>query len=440
VEENKDDTNKVKAEPTIDVRKETNFAELIPEEEKEIKQDNSFLNRVKNVLINVKEKVKNKESVIGDEEGPGIKKEIKKEEAKKDEIKKEEVKKKEIKEKEKIKEIKTEKKSFFESLKEKFMGEKKEKNFFSKMLDKVKSVINKKESQVMEENYDIVIPERIKKKYEPKKSKKELLYESEVEQALKDKEIDVIFDDKENEFIEQEKKEKEYMEDEDYTFFLNERELKQLSEKEKIIIPMVLPKKKEFVDYSVNRFPEEILSNKRTNLNKHIPILTKQSDIEKMIIGLIDNNDIQNFRAMVDKTSNLNQVLTTQYALLTYATKNRKYDIMKFLIFSGADINKKDNKSETPLTTAIKNNDFKAVQILIDAGANLNEPDVLKRTPLIYAIEKNYEDIAIYLIEKGADINITNAEGEGTLSIATRLNRQYIKKIILEKIKGKTIQ
>lgn len=109
--------------------------------------------------------------------------------------------------------------------------------------------------------------------------------------------------------------------------------------------------------------------------------------------------------------------------------------MMKYLIYNGVDVNRRDKRLNNPVIIAVQNNDIEALKILNDAGANLNILDILKRTPLIYAIEKGYNDIGIYLIENGADINITNSTGEGVLSISERLKRFDIRNKILEKIR-----
>jgi hypothetical protein len=412
-----------------DFKEETNFAELMPEkEEEEEVKENPFLNKIKGTLINLKErKTDTKDSNVGNEnEGPVL-------DAKKPEDKKEQ---------DKVDEEAASRKGFFASMRERFANrtgsaktDSSEIGFFDRIVSNVKSVFKKKDSLMGDAN-DIAIPQNFIKKVEKKpevKSYKSLLLESEINEALKDTSIDVKFDNTNDEFVETESG-NEYLEDGDYSAFLSEREIKQLSERERIIVPIVVPRKKNFVSYEVNRFPEEILSRRRSEINKHIPTLTMSSDIEKMVIGLIDSGDLKNFRALIDKTSNLNQILTSQYALLTYSTQNKKYEIMRYLIFSGADINQKDNKFETALTTAIKNNDTVATKILVDAGANLNDVDVLKRTPLIYAIEKDYEDIAIYLIDNGANIDIRNTRGEKPLNIATRLNRLSVRKRLLDKM------
>ena len=98
------------------------------------------------------------------------------------------------------------------------------------------------------------------------------------------------------------------------------------------------------------------------------------------------------------------------------------------------NVNKKDDRLDTPIMLAIKNKDSEAIRFLTEAGANLDVEDVFGRTPLIYCIEKNYQDIALYLIDNGADINITNPIGEGTLSMAIRYGRNLIRERLLDEL------
>ncbi|MDR2527168.1 MAG: ankyrin repeat domain-containing protein [Rickettsiales bacterium] len=298
-------------------------------------------------------------------------------------------------------------------------------------IDNVKDSFTEKFNEIIEKNKSgkvkMILSPREKIRLEQRMIR-EIILENEVEQALQNKN-EIISSD--NKIIDETYK---YVEDnEDYQNFLNEKEIKNLVEKEKITIPNVLPKKKNFISYEVNKHPDELIEPRSRN-NAHIPPLEMMHKREKLIITLIEYGMTKDFATIVNDLGDSNYILTSQYTLLTYSTKNKQYDIMKYLIQSGANINKRDDRYETPIMLATKNNDLEGVRILINAGADLNQIDLLKRTPLIYAIERNFEKIALLLIEGGADVNIPNSVGEGTLSIATRLNRNNIKQKIMDAI------
>ena len=227
----------------------------------------------------------------------------------------------------------------------------------------------------------------------------------------------------------------EYNEDEDYQKFLEDKEIKKLVEPEKIIVPNIVPKEKKIISYRNTDIPEELLAS-RSFQNRHIPKMMLNQDRVDILEKIIEYGMITEFRAFMNDLRDANLTLSSQYTLLTYATKYKQYEIMKYLIHIGADVNKRDDRLDTPVIVAVKNNDMEALKILTEANANLDTLDIIRRTPLIYCIEKGQEDMGVYLIDNGADVNITNGVGEGTLSMSMRLGRNVIKDRILRALRN----
>lgn len=225
-----------------------------------------------------------------------------------------------------------------------------------------------------------------------------------------------------------------YEEDKEYQKFLDAKDAETLAKPEKILIPLVKPRQKELSTFKTQEVPEELLAD-RSYQNRHIPKIMQQKDKEKLLEQIIEYGMITEFRAFMNDLRDANTIMENQYTLLTYATKYKQYEIMKYLIHIGADVNKRDNRLDTPLIIAVYNNDMEAVKILTNANANLNKTDVLKRTPLTYCIEKNQELIGAYLVENGADVNIPSSTGEGMLAMSIRFGRNIIKEKILEVLK-----
>lgn len=259
------------------------------------------------------------------------------------------------------------------------------------------------------------------------------LFDSELNNILKGEHDIKKYQYKNREISLEEKNDLKYKEDEDYQNFLKEREIKVLVKPEKIFAQNVLPREKKIILYRNTDVPEELLAN-RSFQNRHIPKIISNEDKEAILIKTIEYGMIKEFRAFMHDLRDANMALSNQYTLLTYAIKNKQYDIVKYLIHIGADVNKRDNKLDTPIFIAVKNNDVTAVNILADANANLDSVDILKRAPLIYCIEKGYENLGTLLIKRGADINVTNGIGEGTLSMAIRFGRNVIKDAIIKNI------
>lgn len=455
------------------------FAELLPEDEignvidDSEEQGPKFLENIKNRLISVTDK-KKAEIIIGSQvEGPSffdnIKNKLlntepekpkvaKKDEPKKEEPRKEEPKKEEPKENGAADENVGP--NIFDSFKEnivskveKTTGAAKEKQTPSTenkaggtaIIDKIKDKTAEAGDKI--KAMEIKKPDfisSIQNKFTGKKEIKEedldkikivgTLFDSELNQALKDQRVSE-YREMLNSKDYSDSKKIDYMEDEAYQKFLNEKELSSLVKPEKIFVPNIKPRAKEMVVYKQDVAKE--LLEPRSFQNRHIPKIMQKKDSDDVLEKVIEYGMMPEFRAYMNELRDSNTVMSNQYTLLTYATKHKQYPIMKYLIHIGANVNKRDDRLDTPLGIAVQNNDMEAVKILLNANANPDMVDVLKRTPLIYCIEKNQEPIGIYLIEKGANVNIANGVGEGTLAMSIRLGRNLIKEKIIGVLRDK---
>ncbi|KAH6914602.1 ankyrin repeat-containing domain protein [Coprinopsis sp. MPI-PUGE-AT-0042] len=84
-----------------------------------------------------------------------------------------------------------------------------------------------------------------------------------------------------------------------------------------------------------------------------------------------------------------------------------KYDVLRLLIESGADINGRYLFSkQTPLHTAAFQRNPKCTRILLAAGADPTLVDDFGRTALQQAMGHGYDEVAIFLIEAGAPVDM----------------------------------
>ena len=403
-----------------------NFAELLPEEEINSIIDNmevqgpTFLESIKRRLMRLSEivKPKKKETVIGTEiEGP----------------------------------------TFLESIKQKVIGvatqvgEKLE-NITTQVVQNENKTVEEKPLEEKEENKvetitaDKLIAAKESQKQEEEEKPKIVgtLYDSELEHFLKDQKI---FD-YEKYLIRKEVDNKtlpsiEYQEDEEYNKFLKAQNNKVVDNTVKTNdeimdydskFAKIIPVKKTIIDFRTKDIPSELLAN-RSFQNRHIPKITQEQEKENVLENVIKNGMMSEFRAFINDINDINEDLQNQYNLMTLVTKYKQYEMMKYLIHNGVDINRRDARLNNPLIIAVQNNDLEAVKILNSANANLDIVDILKRTPLIYTIENGQEDIGVFLVENGANIDVKNGLGEGTLSMAERFKRYKIRNAIMEKIK-----
>ena len=405
-----------------------NFAELLPEDEvgniiQEQKEEEGpkFLDSIKNKLIELTSNNRKKETITGSQvEGPSI----------------------------------------IDNIKEKIFGDKKEGSTIAsnssvgvKSQKQDENIIKKNTTNLIEtikdktEKITDKITDKLLTNKDGQKTLKELPDQTNKDNIVNEKDIKIVgnlFDSELNQALKDENKYKniytqfvsdeknvEYVEDEDYKKFLNDKEVETLLKPEKIIIPVITPKEKVISSFKTQKVPSELLEP-RSFENRHIPKIMQNKEKEDILYKVVEYGLIEDSKAIIrEEDLDINSMLSNQYTLLTHATKFKQYDIMKYLIHKGADVNKRDSRLDTPLLIAIRNNDLESVDLLTKSNANLEKVDVMKRTPLILAIEKGYNRIADYLIDNGANTKAKNAMDEEVLDICIRLDRTSIKEKIL---------
>lgn len=99
--------------------------------------------------------------------------------------------------------------------------------------------------------------------------------------------------------------------------------------------------------------------------------------------------------------------------------------IIKYNIFNvikkcenSINVNLENKQKETPLFLAINNEDINIVKELVYRGADINKRNKGDLSPLMLCCKKNYQNIAELLIKKGANVNEKNILGDTPVKIA----------------------
>lgn len=99
-----------------------------------------------------------------------------------------------------------------------------------------------------------------------------------------------------------------------------------------------------------------------------------------------------------------------EFSPLIEAIKRKDLDILKVILNSGADVNRRCKN--TPLQEAIKKGSLEMVTLLLEKGADVNDKSYhCKNTPLQEAIRSGKTAIFELLLNRGADISVTTPGG-----------------------------
>lgn len=135
---------------------------------------------------------------------------------------------------------------------------------------------------------------------------------------------------------------------------------------------------------------------------------------------MVYRNDIEIIRSYLEANPNINFknsscIMRPLHTALTQG----KLEIVDLLLKYGADIDDPSARSDSSsgLFNAVSNNNFDLMRFCIERGANLNMINGYGRTPLMEAcFHGNNFNILQFLLDNGANINLSNRDGETILT------------------------
>ena len=135
------------------------------------------------------------------------------------------------------------------------------------------------------------------------------------------------------------------------------------------------------------------------------------------------------FQKMADVNARNNHSDTPLMPASSYGHKK----IAELLIAKGADVNAKDYHCNTPLILASKNGHKEIVELLIPEGVDINAETSDGNTPLSLASDNGHKEIAELLIAKGANVNAKNKKGYTPLMLASATGHKDIAELLIAK-------
>ncbi|KAH0554915.1 putative ankyrin repeat protein RF_0381 [Cotesia glomerata] len=149
------------------------------------------------------------------------------------------------------------------------------------------------------------------------------------------------------------------------------------------------------------------------------------SDTQNFIAAINELN-IEKLKSLITSTSTSLSTWPDSFFILHQAVKLNHKDIIDYLLFNNAHVNKVNsywshlitNKS-TPLHAAVKNKNLEVARQLLDKGANPDAQDILGKTPLRYAVEANDLKIADLLLPR-SNVNLPDNYDQTPVYIAVK--------------------
>jgi len=142
------------------------------------------------------------------------------------------------------------------------------------------------------------------------------------------------------------------------------------------------------------------------------------------LLSAVMKNNYEITKFLIDSGANLN-ITSGKHSgksgvydygtALIFAVKDENYEIVKLLIDSGADVNIQNEDGKTALMIAAENGNDKIIKLLIDAGADVNIESLDKMTAVSYAARYGKNKVLKQLITKGADVNHVHYYGKTAL-------------------------
>ncbi|KAG2818434.1 hypothetical protein PC116_g15191 [Phytophthora cactorum] len=115
-------------------------------------------------------------------------------------------------------------------------------------------------------------------------------------------------------------------------------------------------------------------------------------------------------------SARVNQYDERGWTPLILASWYGHYNVVKFLLEHGAQIDVKDAGSSTAMRFAASEGRLRIAKLLVQHGSLcVNEPEIHGRTPLWFAVKNNHLRLAAWLLQIGADPNIKTDEGSTPL-------------------------
>ncbi|PON26905.1 hypothetical protein TGAM01_v204406 [Trichoderma gamsii] len=184
-----------------------------------------------------------------------------------------------------------------------------------------------------------------------------------------------------------------------------------------------------------NRRMEEFLNSKQKESYKelingnHMEVYKPQSEEEELLKG--DQKEAY-IRPANGYTSHGEQNINSDDTPLHAAVRNRKPDVVGFLLDNGGNVKSKDKLGNTPLHLATMTGQANIAKRLLDRRAKISERNNNYNTPLHLAVQNGQIETAKLLLVRQADIEMSDYQDNTPLHLAAWSGSESIAKLLFK--------
>lgn len=152
-------------------------------------------------------------------------------------------------------------------------------------------------------------------------------------------------------------------------------------------------------------------------------------ELNEKLVSAAMNNDIKTVKSLVKKGADVNYYYM-ENTPLTMAVSMNNYDIVEFLLESGADPDLRISGGETSLMIAVGKGFPILTGLILKYNPGLDLVDDSGYTALMKGAMMNQKECCVFLLEAGADKTIKNEFGFTALSFAENNGNETLASII----------
>ncbi|KAF4594502.1 ankyrin repeat domain containing protein [Ophiocordyceps camponoti-floridani] len=123
---------------------------------------------------------------------------------------------------------------------------------------------------------------------------------------------------------------------------------------------------------------------------------------------------------LLQKGADVNEKNNSSQSALHFVASKKNLDVARLLLGAKppASTRVRDNRGQYPIHRAAAVGSVPMIRLLLQSDSPINAADVEGFTPLHHAIAEGHGDAAVVLLEKGADFTVKNGDGELALDLA----------------------